>query len=551
MAVKPADVGDAMQRALKYHQEGQFEPAARLYRDVLRRQPANPDALHLLGLIELASQAYSRAEQLIQRAVQAHPGVANYHNSLGRALQGQGKLAEAEVSYRRALALAPDLAEAYANLASVHVAKGQLQDASACYGHAVDFRPTYVDALSDWGAVLRRLGRLNDAEQALRRSLAIKADHLAALVNLGAVLQEQGRHDEAIGSLSEALRLDARNPQALNNIGLALHASGHFAHALASFDAAVALQPDFGNGHWNRSLTLLLTGDFERGWDDYEWRWRSSDFPTPLRQFTQPAWTGEPLHGRTILVHAEQGLGDTIQFARYLGLVADRGGRIVLECPPELATLLADVEGVEQLVSYGQALPDFDVHSPLLSLPYVFKTRLDSIPPADLRLRKGRVPPRLRMAPRPRVGLVWAGSPRNKIDRRRSMALQDLAPLSRLTGATLVSLQKGAAAAQLAAPPQGLDVLDVAPELSDFADTAAAVAELDVVVSVDTAVAHLAGALRAPVCLLLPAVPDWRWQLVGERTPWYSTMTLFRQSLAGDWDGVLGRLVAHLDHLAR
>ena len=541
-----------MNRALQLHQAGKLDPAEKLYRDILRVQPANSDALHLLGLVHLASSRYKEAERLIAKAVQMYPGVASYQNSLGRALQGQGKLTEAAAVYRGALQIDSNLAEAHSNLGSVFVATGQLEDASACYQRAVQLRPTYVDALSDWGAVLRRLGRLDEAEHVLREAIVMRDDHLAAYVNLGAVLQEQGQHQQAMACLARALELDPKNPQVFNNLGLALHASGRLPDALASFDCALALDPQFGNAHWNRSLTLLLSGDLEHGWEEYEWRWQSSDFPSPRRDFAQPAWTGEPLDGRTILIHAEQGLGDTIQFARYLLLVAQRGGRVVFECPADLVRLLQGIDGLAEIVPQSGPLPAFDVQAPLLSLPHIFETRPDSIPAAGLKLNlAARYVERLRDCPRPLVGLIWAGSPHNKIDRRRSMGLRDMAPLTRLTGLTFVALQKGAAGQQAAEPPAGMRLLDLGPELDDFTDTAAVLSQLDAVVSVDTAAAHLAGALGRPVCLLLPAVPDWRWLLGSETTPWYPTMRLFRQRRAGDWSEVLERLVAHLSYLTQ
>ncbi|MBV8085041.1 MAG: tetratricopeptide repeat protein, partial [Chloroflexi bacterium] len=372
-----------------------------------------------------------------------------------------------------------------------------------------------------------------------------------ALVNLGAVYQEAGELSPALNTLRAAVELDPGNPQAWNNIGRALHSAGRLAEAVAAFDRAIAVQPEMADAHFNRSLSLLLAGDWEHGWQEYAWRWRSSGFPTPWRDFAQPVWNREPLDGRTILVHAEQGLGDTIQFVRYLALLAAQGARVILECPPELARLLAGVPKVEAVIPHGEPLPPFDFHAPLMSLPAFFGTRPESIPanvpylaaPPEL---AGAWREQLRHLPRPVFGLAWAGNPRNTIDRARSMSASGLAPLARLSGVNWISLQKGPAASQLGALGEGMPALNLAPSLQDFADTAAAITHLDGVVCVDTAVAHLTGALGKPLFLLLPAVPDWRWLLSGETTPWYPSARLFRQETQGDWSGPLARLIAQL-----
>jgi tetratricopeptide (TPR) repeat protein len=359
---------------------------------------------------------------------------------------------------------------------------------------------------------------------------------------LGNALQEQGRLEEAEQCYRTAIRLKPRLGEAHYNLGNAARAGGRLAEARAGYERTIALEPRHAKAHWNRSLLLLAAGEFEEGWEEFEWRWRKPD--TPPRQFPQPLWDGSRLEGRGILLHAEQGLGDTIQFIRYAKLVEQAGGKVCFECPRQLAPLLESVEGIDILVEAGSALLGFDVHAPLASLPRLFGTTAARIPAGVPYLRVGEAfaekwRRRLEGTGGPRIGLVWAGNPQHPEDRLRSLRLEAFEPLAATQGVSWYSLQFGASASQAAHPPGGMNLVDLGPETEDFRDAAAAIQQLDLVISVDTAMAHLAGALARPVWVLLGYVPDWRWLLDRSDSPWYPSMRLFRQPRPGDWEAVI------------
>ena len=450
-----------------------------------------------------------------------------------------GRPAEAERLYRQVLAAHPDRAEAYSNL----------------------------------GAALQDLGRLDEAVKAYHQALALDSRQAATHANLGTALMDLGSLEDAAASLQRALTLQPESAAAWSNYGNALTRLGRLEAAMSAFQRALALQPDYAEAHHNLAFALLARGDFTRGWAEHEWRWQCAQFVEAAREFPMPRWDGTSLAGQTILLHAEQGFGDTIQFVRYAPLVAARGGRVVLECQPQLRRLLAGNEvqsresrverrahrdfrggadmGVADVVAQGEPLPACDLHAPLMSLPFIFGTTLDTVPAAVpyLRVRPALVEDwshRLATIPGPRVGLVWAGNPHHRNDAFRSVPLAALAPLGATPGLSLVSLQKGPGAEQLRDAPLGLFLYNLGPQLTDFADTAAALLHLDLLITVDTAVAHLAGALGRAVWLLVPAVCDWRWLEERADSPWYPTMRLFRQHRRGDWAPVVARVAATL-----
>ncbi len=504
------EAGRRLVEGVRLHRAGRLEAARRAYEDALRLAPGSADAHHLLGLVAHQSGDQETAEALIRRALRLDGNDAGYHNSLGSVLLARDRPDAALRCFRRALVLNPDSAEAHTNLGNALMRLDDAAGAEASYRQALGRRPGYAVAHNNLGGALRRQGRLADALAAYDRALACDPAYAAALSNRGRVLAELGRPEDA----------------------------------LADYERALAVDPGHAEAHANRATALLLLGRFAEGWEEYEWRWRTRGFTTPRRPFAEPLWDGAELVGRTILVHAEQGLGSAIQFVRYVPLVARRGGCVVLECQEPLQRLFASVDGVSRLVAKGEALPGFDVHVPMMSLPRLFATRLETIPAtvpylgADAGL-VARWRERLSPLPTPRVGLVWAGNPRHDNDRNRSMPQAALAPLTASGAASFVSLQAGPGSAAAARLPPG-PILDLAPQIGDFADTAAVVASLDLVISVDTAVAHLAGALARPVWLLLPFVPEWRWLLDRDDSPWYPTMRLFRQTAPGDWTGVVG-----------
>lgn len=365
-------------------------------------------------------------------------------------------------------------------------------------------------------------------------------------------LQSEGLHEEAVAACREAIALDPLDSRAHELLGCALSSLGDPAGAVAAFDSALRIDPGFVNAHCNRALSLLSLGDYARGWEDFEWRWQRPEYRTLRNMFSRSWWDGVDLAGRTILLFAEQGFGDAIQFVRYAPIVARSGARVVVDCHPPLKTLFRQVQGVTQVLEDDTEIARYDLCCPLMSLPGVLGTRLDSVP-AELpyltpdanvvdRWHGKTAPARETL----RVGLVWASNPGTGYAWHKSLPLEMFAPLARIGGLRFYSLQTGLPAEHAAQLPPGLDLVDLSDGLHDFSDTAGLIANLDLVISVDTAVAHLAAAMGKKTWTLLPQVADWRWGMQGDATPWYPHMRLFRQQIAGDWSAAIERLGAEL-----
>ena len=567
-----------LRQAIAAHQGGDLAAAA---------DPQNADALHLSGLIEFQLGRAERAVDLIGRAIAENGGVADYHANLGRVLQAQGRPKQAAESYRHAVRLAPgeasihsDLAsaliagddfpgaraaaeeairlgperpEAHLNLGLAHLYSGDAPAALAALDRALALRPDYALALFHKGAALQE----TDAPRAAvcyRRALEIEPGMAEARCNLGNVLKDQGDFAGATACYRETIAARPDLAEAHANLGVALHELGDLEGAQAALDRAVGLAPDSAEFHRNRAMVLLLRGRFAEGWQEYEWRWRTRHFAPLRRSWPMPKWTGEPLPGKRILIHAEQGFGDTLQFMRFLPAVAGLGADIVFECPAELAALAGPLVGKGRVIAAGNPLPPADYHCPLLSLPGILKVDLASIPadvpyiePDAERLAAWaeRVPP----SSRPRVGVAWRGSAAFKRDKVRSPGFAAIRPLFDLDGVDLFALQMDGGSADLKAAGLEGAVPDITDGWRDFSDTAAAVAQFDLVIAPDTALAHLAGALGKPVWVLLPHVAEWRWLTGRTDSPWYPTARLFRQEARGDWAGVVGRIVAALKGL--
>jgi len=542
----------ALQQAVALHRRGRLEDAARLYEAVLQAEPKQFDALHFLGLIRFRQGRPDEAQKLLRRALNQQPGSAEANNSLGQILAALGRWPEAKSRYEKALAAKPDFAAARNHLGIALAELGEHEAAAAEYRRAIALEPHYAEARSNLGLALEALGREEEAIACYRQALAAKPGFAEAELNLGNAHLALGRPEDALAWYEQAVRHAPSEARMHNNLGRALQALNRHEAALASYVQAVALAPDYAGAQWNLALAHLALGDFARGWAGYEWRWRNGDLAP--RAFSAPLWTGGALAGKTLLVHAEQGMGDTLQFVRYLPLLARSGARVLLEAQRPLLPLLASLEGAAALVAAGDPLPDFDLQVPLLSLPGAFATTLDTIPRAVPYLS----PPPERVAawrealaalPPPRIGLAWAGSPTNRNDRQRSLALARLAPLFDLPGASLVSLQKDLREGDAALLERHPRVSRIGERLGDFADTAAVMSLLDLVVSVDTAAAHLAGALARPLFLMLPFSAEWRWLRGREDSPWYPTARLFRQPRPGDWDAVTARVAAEAARL--
>lgn len=506
---------DLLMYAFDQHRAGNLQLAEQVYHQILQVQP-HFDALHLLGLVYQQTDRLVEAEAYLRQALQLNPDSPDAHSNLSVALRRLKRLDEAADSCRRALQLRPDFADAHNNLGVILQEQGHWDEAAQHYRHALRTTPNHIDANNNLAIVLARQGRLAEAESSYRVVLRLKPNHFDALTGLGNALRRQGKCVEAAPVLREAVRL----------------------------------RPSTADAHMNLAIALLLNGDLKAGWEEYEWRLQGDGFS--FRSFPQPTWNGAALEGQTILLHAEQGLGDSLQFLRYAPLVRERVGRVIMECHAPLLSLVQHAPGVDEVVAQGMALPSFDVHLPLLSLPRVLGATLDNLPAgvpyltADpARIEHWRR--ELSAEPGFKVGIVWQGNPRHKEDRWRSVPLTQFEPLARVPGVRLVSLQRGPGAEQLTTLRGGMEVLDPSSsdaELPSFADTAALVSALDLVVGVDTAIIHLAGALGRPVWVALPFAPDWRWLLGRDDSPWYPTLRLFRQRTWGAWGEVFERLAA-------
>ncbi len=517
----PETIAAAETEATRLFTAKKFPEAEAALRDLTARAPQRAKPWFLFGRIRHALGDNDAAIDFLRKAIALDPRMMPAHNDLGILLQGRGELDQAEACYRGAIELAPHFAEAMSNLGAVLAERGRLEQATAWYGRAIAEDGDYADAHNNLGAVLVRLDRAGDAETLHRRAIALKPGFADAHYNLGVALHDQGRFDEALASYAEAVRLN----------------------------------PESHDAHWNRAVLLLLTGDYGQGWREHEWRWRRKQ--QPPRSFPQPLWHGEDIGKRTILLHDEQGLGDTLQFMRYVPLVAARGARVLLQVQrPLLRLVAASLDGIEVFAD-GDLTPPFTLHSPLLSLPLACATTTETIPaqvpylrvdPAAAARWRNRIGTATGLKGGVNVGLAWAGNPQHKNDRNRSIALERLAPLFDAPGVRWFSLQVGERAADLGRAPAG-KVANLAERLTDFAEAAAAVAGLDLVIAVDTATAHLAGALGKPVWVLLPFVPDWRWLINRDDSPWYPTARLFRQPARGDWESVAQMVRAALDEL--
>lgn len=579
---------ETLRSAVRHHQAGRYTEAEQLYRRLLADFPRHPDVLRLLGVIAGHRGNHDEAITLLRRAIDSAPKFAPVHSDLGDALLRSGRQDEALASYRRAISVDPGFAEGHNNLGNALRALGQPEAAVACFRRALELRPAFPEAHNNLGMTLAELGRTEPARQHLEQALALKPDfpqahnnlgllfnnlghaddaiacleralalapgYVEALSNLGNALLAAGRHSDAEAAYRRALSLRPDHPETHNNLGQLFESLGHGTEALECYRRAISCREDFAEARWNIALAYLRQGDFESGWREYEWRWKALGRRRLVRDFREPRWDGDtPLAGRTLLLHYEQGLGDTIQMLRYLPLLAERGARVVLEVPPPLATLAATVPGNATVLVEGTPLPEIDLQCPVMSLPRAFGTTLATIPdnvPYVHAAASARETWRHRLgsSTRRRIGLAWSGSPGHGNDRRRSIAFAQLLPLLE-ADADFVSLQPEYRPADRALVAADGHILDCADQLTDFAATAGLVEQLDLVITVDTSVAHLAGAMGRPVWVMLPFAADYRWMTEREDSPWYPTMRLFRQPSPGDWGSVIARIIATIGQL--
>jgi tetratricopeptide (TPR) repeat protein len=506
-----------LDRAIGLHQSGRLAEAEQLYREILSADSRQFDALHMLGVIRHQQSRNSDALALIERALQLRPGSILARGNLGVVLLGLKRFEEALAAFDAVLAATPEDEQAHNNRGNVLQGLKRYDEALACYDRALALRPDFVLAHN----------------------------------NRGNAMLELQRCDEAIACYDRALALMPDYPEALRNRAAALQALNRYEDALADYQRVLAFDPGDADAQWSESLAHLCLGDFAAGLPKFEARWRTSD-SSGRAPFPHPLWLGEtPLAGRTILLHAEQGLGDTLQFVRYAPLVAGRGGDVVLAVHHEIKSLVMGMPGVRAVFAEGEPLPPFELRCPLLSLPLAFGTSVQTIPaqipyleaPSE---RLARWADRLPRGSGLRVGVAWSGNPEQRNDFKRSLTFDQLSPLWDIPGIEFVSLQKDVRITDVATLRRRSSVTDLSSELADFADTAAAMAQLDLVISVCTSTAHLAGALGRPLWVMLPFSADWRWLVGREDSPWYPSARLFRQSQPGDWAGVIERVANEL-----
>lgn len=559
-------------------EQGKFHDAKAQYKRALALQPSNADILYKLGCVlqrqeklEDAADQYRRALSLnpdyvaahcnlsvslhaqgktteafahINKAVLLQPSLAEAHYNLGTFLQSQGSISKAIVCYEKAISLKPTSVDPYINLAILLYDTGQTLGALLCYKKALVLAPDNATLHLNVGITLCTLNKIEEGTDHIERSLALNPRSVEAYYNLGLSLCSLDRMKEGIIHYERALTLNPSYAEAYNNLGTTFDARNTPAAAIYHYQRALESDPNLTEAHYNLAMSQLSMGDFANGWRNYEWRWLSKKSPLEKRAFSQPQWQGEPLKGARILLHAEQGLGDTIQFLRYVPVVQAAGGNIVLEVQGRLRPLAAAIPGITELIARDESLPPFDLHCPLMSLPLALGTTLDTVPHQVPYLR---VPENARKAASDlswplhglKVGLVWAGKQTFVRDRYRyrSIPLSLFSPLLGRAGIHVFSLQYGESTADLK-QFAGL-IHDLSPYANEMADTAAHIEKLDLVISVDTSVAHLAGALGAATWTLLPYASDWRWGVAGQKNSWYPTMRLFRQSTPGNWDSVI------------
>ncbi len=553
----PFNLGEALNKALALHRQGQLREAERLYTRVLKAAPDHFDALNLLGVIRIGQGQFGEAQRLFGAAVKVRPDIADGWNHLGQAQHALKRPADALASFDKALALAPDDVGILYQHANALIGLNRHREALAELERVLARKPQHFEARLNSGLAQEALGANERALADFDAALALSPQHPVAHFNRGVVLIKLGRYAEALAANERAIAAAPDHVTAWLNRGMALAQLRRFEEAIASYGEVLARRKDHADALFNRALARLTLGDYRGGFADYEWRWRRTG-AAPPKSRGRRLWLGDtPLAGKTILLHAEQGFGDTIQFARYAPLIAARGATVVLEVPRELKSLLSRLDGVAAVLAPGEAPPPFDLQCPLGSLPLALKTEPATVPAPIPYLSADQAhltkwSARLESLPRPRIAIAWAGNPAHDNDRNRSIALSALAPLfgttvaSDATGPSFISIQRelrGDDAAALAAQPS---LTHIGNELADFDDTAAVLAQCDLLISVDTAPVHLAGAMGRPVWVLVPFAPDWRWTREGETTPWYPSARLFRQTALADWTGVIARVAAAL-----
>ena len=544
------DLGIALQA------QGKTTDAIHAFHQALKLNPKSAQTHYNLGIAYHTQGVFKHAIDAYKNALEIDANFLNASSNLGVALRDYGLIDQAIHTFITTLSKHPDFADGYYNLGIALEAKGSMEHAQEAYKRALALNPTHVEALNNLGNILYTQDKYDEAIAHFTQAIALNPRYVGAYNNLGIALKTQGKSDEAIDAYQKAIELNPQYPDAYNNLGNALYDQGKCQEALRAFEKALSLNPNYADAKWNKSFALLLAGELKEGFAWYEYRWEvKNSLKDTKRTYDVPLWLGkEPLEGKRILVYAEQGLGDTLQFCRYLELLEQQGAHVIFEVQKPLLRLLQPLKGVHDIIELGAPLPSFDVHCPLLSLPHAFGTTLESIPSNV---------PYIGIAPEIahawekklgtkhafRVGIVWNGGFRANqpelwhVNERRNIPFEQIAKLNR-SDIAFYSLQKGEPAQSEfneKAPLLWKDanLFDFMDDVDDFADTAGLISQLDLIISVDTSTAHLAAAMGKPVWLLNRFDTCWRWMQDTEASPWYPSLRIFRQSSWGDWEGVI------------
>ena len=566
------------QKGSMLHELGNFNEAQIIYEQILSIEPDNFTALKLLGTLLAQIQNYSESvkylsealkinpkdalthcnygiilkelkrfdEALVSydKAIEINPNYADALNNRGIILKELKRFDEALVSYNYAIEIEPKFSQAYYNRGIVLQLLKRLDEALVSYDHAILIKSNYINAYNNKGVVLKTLKRFDAALAVFDHAISIKPDSAKAHYNKGKTLQELNRHDEALINYNQAIAINPAYLDAYNNLGNTLQEIKQFDKALDNYNHVIALKPDYADAYFNKAILLLLIGDYLEGWQLYEWRWKQEHNINSLRSYKQSLWLGnESLINKTLLIYSEQGFGDYIQFVRYAFLVESLGAKVILEVPLALMSVFSSLKGNFILVECGKLLPDFDYHCPVMSLPLAFKTIVKTIPTQNIYLyadmyKKQRWNKKFNKKKATRVGLAWAGNPDHKNDRNRSLLLKQFSSLLTLPF-EFYSLQKDIREIDAQTIIDFPHIHQYQEKFQDFSDIAALIDTMDIIISVDTSVAHLAGAMGKEVWVLLPYFPDFRWMLDSDDSPWYPSAKLYRQKAVDGWDDVL------------
>ncbi len=548
---------DQFQDAWQAQQRGDFRAAEEGYRRILQKDSGSSRVWLALGTLCADRGRMVEAVASFRQVIELSPQEAQGHLRLGNTFLQLGNYPDAEAAYRKCLELQPDNIETMVNMGYVLGEQTRFEEAITCYQRTRQIAPNVPEVHHNLGNMLRELKRYDEALASYNEALRLRPDYAKAYVNKGVALAASGSVPESILCLRRAIEIQPDFAEAHNTLGHALSALGNIDAAIAEFDRAIQLKPDYPDPYWNRSLLWLLLGDFVRGWPAVEWRWKCKHTP-PLPALTYPRWDGSSLAGKTILLHAEQGLGDTLHFVRYASMLKSQGCCVIVQCQGILIPILSRSAGIDELVAWGQPSPACDYWLPMMSLPAAFKTTPITVPadipyvfadPARVEHWRQELAPITGL----RVGIAWQGSTRHPWDRYRSVPLKLFEQLARIPGVQLISLQKGSGTEQLQGWPNNVPLIRLSDQIDHagaFTDTSAIIVNLDLIVAIDTSIAHLAGAMGVPVWIVLHRTPDWRWMLDRDDSPWYPTVRLFRQDVIDAWEPVFQQIARELAVLA-